>query len=209
MVDNQLRTNEVFDLDILAAMGRLPREHFVASSMKSLAYSDQAVPMSGNGERSMMAPTAAARLVQLAAPRRHDFALLVGCGSGFTAALVGELVSSVVAIESDPQLVAEASDVLAKLGIENVVVIEADLEAGYPCEAPYDLILINGAVDYVPEDLTQQVRDGGRLVAVVGEGLAAPAMMYRRSDDSVSGAAAFNLAIPHLPGFRQAAEFVF
>lgn len=209
MVDNQLRTNEVFDLDILAAMGRLPREHFVSSSMRSLAYCDQAVPMSGQSERAMMAPTAAARLVQLALPQSDDFALLVGCGSGFTAALVGNLASSVVAIESDERLVAEASDVVAKLGIENVVVIEAELEAGLPSEAPYDLILIDGAIDFVPPALTNQLRDGGRLVAVVGEGLSAPAMIYRRSGNSISGAAAFNLSIPHLPGFRRAAEFLF
>lgn len=209
MVDNQLRTNEVFDLDVLAAMSRLPREAFVASSKKSLAYSDHAVPVIGDAERLMMAPTAAARLVQLCNPKPDDFALVVGCGAGFTAALIGELASSVVAIESSEAMVSEATSVLSELGTENVVVVEADLEAGLPDEAPYDLILIDGAVDFVPEGLFGQLRDGGRLVAVVGEGLSAPAMIYHRSGETVSGAAAFNLAIPHLPGFRKAAEFVF
>ena len=209
MVDNQLRTNEVFDHQILGAMLQLPRERFVAPSFKSMAYSDHAAPLPGTDDRKMMPPVAAARLVQLADGHSGDVALVVGCGTGYTSALLAQLVDSVVALDEDESLVGFAADILSNLHIENVATVQGSLESGLSAEGPYDIILIEGAVDYVPAELMDQMRDGGKLIAVEGSGLSAPANLYRKSGGEVSCTPAFNLSIPRLPGFTRKAEFVF
>jgi protein-L-isoaspartate(D-aspartate) O-methyltransferase len=138
-----------------------------------------------------------------------DVVLEVGCGTGYASAILSKLGSSVVAIESDATLATTATETLSRLGHDNVAVVVVDLEAGYAPEAPYDVIFVHGAVEFVPDALLAQLRDGGRLVVVEGYGNASQARLYIKESGRVSERNVFNTAIKPLPGFRKAKEFVF
>jgi protein-L-isoaspartate(D-aspartate) O-methyltransferase len=213
MVDTQLRTQNVTDLDVLAAMAALPRERFVPASARPFAYIDDDVLIkpaaNGGPPRYLMEPVPFARLVQLAAPGKTDIVLDIGCGTGYSAAVLARLADSVVAVESDAELAQRASETLVELGIDTVAVVNAPLETGFPSEGPYDVILLDGAVEKVPDGLLDQLKEGGRLVAVVGTGWAASGTIFARSNDKVAGRPVFNAAVQPLPGFRQAAGFAF
>jgi protein-L-isoaspartate(D-aspartate) O-methyltransferase len=210
MVDNQLRTNDVTDHGILDAMGKVPRERFVPASKRCIAYSDSDIPLSlGDTQRYLMKPHVFAKLVQLAAVRKDDVVLCVGCATGYGVAVLAELAGSVVGLEETAEATAAASDLLVDLGIENAAVVDGDLVTGAASEGPYDVIVIDGAIEELPDALTAQMKDGGRLVAVEGEGGAGAARLYIRSGETVSGRFAFNASAHVLPGYRAAKEFVF
>ena len=139
----------------------------------------------------------------------HGLVLEVGCGTGYASAILSKLGSSVVALESDAELAASATETLASLGYDNVAVVTGDLEGGYAPEAPYDAVFVHGAVEFVPEALFAQLRDGGRLVVVEGYGNASQARLYIKEGGRVAERKAFNTAVKPLPGFRKAKEFVF
>jgi protein-L-isoaspartate(D-aspartate) O-methyltransferase len=145
----------------------------------------------------------------LAAIQPQDIVLVVGAATGYGAAVVSRLASSVVALEEDAALAARAGTNLEALSVENVAVVTGPLAAGYAKEAPYDVILIDGAVETVPTALTDQLRDQGRLIAIVGAGRAADAMIYQKTGTEVSGRSAFNAAARPLPGFAKPKAFVF
>ncbi len=213
MVDSQLRTQNVTDLNVLAAMSAVPREHFLPPAKRPLAYIDEDIeikPATDTGPaRYMMEPAPCARMAQLAAILPSDIVLDVGCGCGYSAAVLGRLADSVVALESDAELAEQASQALMELGDGNVAVVVGPLEAGYPSEGPYDVIFLDGAVERVPESLLRQLKEGGRLVAPVGIGWSAQVMVYTRSDNEVAGRPVFNAAVHPLPGFLKPAAFVF
>lgn len=211
MVDTQIRTTDVTDLAVLDAFLAVPREEFVPAHRRELAYidEDQLLAETAEGARYLMEPSPAARLVQLALVKKQDVVLDIGCGTGYLAAVLSQLASSVIALESNPDFVAAASDKLQALGCDNVVVVSGELTAGYAKEAPFDVIIIEGAVDFVPETLQAQLRDGGRLVAIEGQGNMGVAHVYVKEDGIVSRRGVFNAAVKPLPGFRHAAEFVF
>ncbi len=213
MVDNQLRTQSVTDYGVLAAMGTVPREQFLPPASRALAYidSDLAIKAAtpGSPARYMMEPAPLARLMQLAEVDKADVVLVVGCGTGYAAAVLARLADSVVALEEDADLAAQASEVLAELGVDNVAVVTGSLEAGYPSEAPYDVIFVDGAVEVVPVTLTDQLKDDGRLVAVVGYGRSAAATLFRRSGSDLGSRAAFDADVQPLPGFHRPKAFVF
>ncbi len=213
MVDNQLRTQSVTDYEVLAAMGAVPREEFLPPASRALAYIDSdlalATAAADGPARYMMEPAPLARLVQLAEVGKADVVLVVGCGSGYSAAVLARLADSVVALEQDRELAAEASETLTELGVDNVAVVTGSLEAGYPSEAPYDVIFVDGAVEVVPAALTDQLKDGGRLVAVVGYGRSAAATLFRRSAGDIGSRIAFDADVQPLPGFRKPKAFVF
>jgi protein-L-isoaspartate(D-aspartate) O-methyltransferase len=203
----------VTDLEVLAAMAEVPREHFVPAQSKPLAYIDDDIAvkaaMAGAPARYLMEPAPFARMLQLAGIAKTDIVLDVGCGSGYSAAVLARLADSVVALESDADLARGASDALVELGIDNAAVVSGPLEAGYPSEGPYDVIFLEGAVDDVPDVLLRQLKEGGRLVGAVGSGRSASVNIYTRSNDEIAGRAAFNADIRPLPGFRKPAAFVF
>lgn len=213
MVDSQVRTTDVTDAAILDAMLSVPREKFVPSKLRELAYIDEdlqiAAAVGRVPARYLMEPSPFARLVQLAAIRPADFVLDVGCGSGYSAAVLARLASSVVALECDEHLAREATDTLSALGCDTVAVVEAPLPGGHAEEAPYDVIVVEGAVAAVPQALFDQLRDGGRLVAVEGFGNAGIARLYVRDGAVVSGRRAFNAAVKPLPGFEPVESFQF
>ncbi len=210
MVDTQVRTEGVTDYRIIRTMGEVPRERFVPARARPFAYTDADIAVKEDGHsRHMIRPATLARLIQAAAITPTDFVLMVGCTTGYAAAVMAGLASSVVALESDEQLAASATETLTDVGVGNVAVVTGPLEAGYAAEAPYDVIFMDGSVEEVPAALFAQLKEGGRLVAVVGYNRAAPAMVYTRTDDDIGERPVFDAFVPALPGFSRPREFVF
>lgn len=210
MVDGQLRTTDVTDHAVLKAMGEVPREAFVPASLAALAYIDDDLPVGGSGAtRFLMRPAIFGKLVQLAEIDPTDVVLVVGGASGYEAAVIARLAGSVVALEEDAELAKAASDRLSRLGVETAAVVVGPLAAGWPAEAPYDVILIAGAVESGLEPFGEQLRDGGRMVVVEGLGGSAAARLYTRTGGAVSGRFAFNAAARPLAAFERPKAFVF
>jgi protein-L-isoaspartate(D-aspartate) O-methyltransferase len=210
MVDSQLRTESVTDYEILSVMGRIPREQFVPAHQRALAYLDTDTPLTGGSTpRYLMEAAPFARLLQLSEIDKADLALDIGCGSGYSAAVIAGLANFVIALESDTTLAVQAKENLAALGIDNAKVVVGSLDAGYAAEGPYDLIFVDGAVEVIPPALFGQLKETGRLVAVVGHGRSATAILCTKSDDQIGRRPAFNADVRPLPGFRKAEAFVF
>ncbi|MGE3363938.1 MAG: protein-L-isoaspartate O-methyltransferase [Rhizobiaceae bacterium] len=207
MVDGQVRTTDVTDLALISAMLEVPREEFVPVERRALAYIDEDVLIAP--ARYLMEASPLAKLLQLAAINPGDIVLDIGCGTGYSAALLSRLAGSVIALESDPHLAASANERLSALGCDNVAVVQGELNQGYADEAPYEVIFLGGAVESVPETLFGQLKEGGRLVAVEGHGNAAIAKLYLKSGSEVTARRAFNAAIKPLPGFESAPTFQF
>ena len=164
---------------------------------------------SGAPPRHLIAPAVLARLVQAAQIAPTAIVLDVGAGTGYGAAVLSRLANSVVALEPDAELAAAATENLVAADVSNVAVLAEPLAAGFPAEAPYDAIVVEGAVDAVPEALLRQLKDGGRLVAMVGRGQAAAGTVFLRSGDAFGARTLFNAGAEPLPGFERSAGFVF
>jgi protein-L-isoaspartate(D-aspartate) O-methyltransferase len=209
MVDSQLRTFDVNDIPLLDAMNTVPRERFVTPGRESLAYMDQDIPVSDGPERRrMLAPMVAARMMQALEVVRGTRALDVACGLGYTTAVLAELGADATGLEADAELAAAAQARLAALGA-SARVVSGPLQQGHAQAAPYDVILVNGAVEVEPEGLLRQLADGGRLVCVHGRGRAARATLYVRSGDAFGQRSLFDAAAPLLAGFKAEPGFVF
>ncbi len=208
MVENQIRPNKVTDPRIITAMAGIPRELFVPEESRGIAYVDEDIPV--GKERFLMEPRVLARLLQCAEIEKTDVVLDIGCGTGYSAAVLAELANTVVALESDRELAAAATKHCEQLGIDNAVVIEAELDAGYGEQAPYDVIFFDGAVQRIPENICEQLTEGGRLAAVVddGAGLGRATLVLRRGG-VLSRRLLFDAATPRLPGFSVEPGFVF
>ncbi|MGE5266696.1 MAG: protein-L-isoaspartate O-methyltransferase family protein [Deltaproteobacteria bacterium] len=212
MVESQVRPSDVTDRRIPRAMNAVPREAFVAAARRSLAYLDIDLPVDTAGPASgrvMLAPRTFAKLLQLARIEPGDIVLDVGCATGYSAAILGRLAQTVVAVESDAGLAQEATRVLQTLGADNVAVVNGDLAAGYPSEGPFDAIVLEGAVASVPDALLGQLRDGGRLVAIVSDGRSGRAVVFQRTGETVSESDGFDAMAPFLPGLAPVQRFVF
>jgi protein-L-isoaspartate(D-aspartate) O-methyltransferase len=208
MVDSQLRTNRVTDAGVLTAMGAVPRELFVPPQLAGVAYMDD--DLSVGGGRYLMEPMVLGRLLQAADIRPSDIVLDVGCATGYSTAVAAKLAATVIALESDSALARKAVETLARLQIDNAVVEEEELRAGCPRHAPYDVILIQGAVSEIPRNLAVHLAEGGRLVAVVASPeRAGRAVLALKSGGVVSHRELFDAAIPPLPGFELAPAFRF
>lgn len=209
MVDNQLRTSGITDRRILTAMGELPREVFVPEPRRSLAYIDEAHTLPGPSGRAIPAPAPFARLLQLAEVEGADSVLDVGTGTGYSAAVIGRLAREVIAVESDAALVAAARRNLADVGAANVTVVQAALFDGAPNHGPFDVIMLEGAVAGVPDSLLSQLREGGRLVAMVRAGGAPVANVFVRNGDEFAPRTEFNTSMPALSRETLPDAFVF
>lgn len=207
MVENQIRTTDVTSHSVLRAFYNVPREAFVPAKAKSLAYIDTDIEVAPG--RYLMEASPLAKLLQLAAVTKNDVVLEVGTGSGYVAAILSQLAGSVISVEVDGALAEQATERLSSLGHDNVAVVTGELQNGYASEAPYDLVFVNGAVEEVPSALLEQLRDGGRLVAVVGYGNAAQAKVLVKEQGAISESTYFNASVKPLPGFGKIKEFVF
>lgn len=208
MVDSQLITNRIVDPRLVEVMATLPREKFLPEERRVLAYIDEDVPV-GDG-RHLTEPMVIARMIQAVEPSEGDVALVVGCCTGYATAVLGKLVSTVVALESDHGLAGRAQATLAELGIDNAAVVEGPLAEGYAKQAPYDSILIDGQVPEVPAVILQQLAEGGRLATVEKPaGRVGRLVRYVRYQGAISKLDIFDASIPPLPGFERAETFVF
>ena len=213
MVESQVRPNGITNPRIIETMAAVPRELFVPQSRRELAYMDEDVLIAITPEgakRWLIEPMAFARLLQLAEIGPQDLVLDVGCASGYSTAVIAGLAESVIAIEEDEVLVQVASENLAKLGITNAAVTQAPLPQGMPSEAPFDVIFLNGRVPTLPQTLLSQLKDGGRMVGVIGENPVSPAIVCTRNGTAMSSRNAFDASVAPLPGFASPARgFVF
>jgi protein-L-isoaspartate(D-aspartate) O-methyltransferase len=207
MVDNQIRTSGITDRRLLAALGAVPREEFVPDTKRPLAYLDEAIALSG--QRWLAAPAQFARLVQLAAINGGEHVLDLGCGSGYSSAVLARLAGSVVAIEEEAALAAEAREILSRLDASNATVIEGPLQTAGKAQGPYDVIVLEGAVSEVPEAFFAQLKPEGRLVAAVGApGKVPVANLFARSGKGIAASASFDVRMPRLVDAPRD-EFVF
>src|SRR5438876_2619839 len=179
MVDGQVRTSDVTDPRIIVAMLELPRERFVAQANADLAYLDLDAPVAraprGGGGGRLLEPMVLAKMVQAAAVRAADHVLDVGCATGYSSALLARLAGSVIALEEDAVLAAAARENLKAIGAGKVEMVTGPLAQGFRPRAPYDLIFVDGASEIEPRSLFEQLKDQGRLIAVVGRPPAARA----------------------------------
>jgi protein-L-isoaspartate(D-aspartate) O-methyltransferase len=218
MVDTQLRTDRVTDRRILAAFAALARERFVPAAKRDLAYSDAALEVwlsfDGGPARYLLPPVVLARLIQLASVEAKDAVLDIGCATGYSTAVLACLARAVTAVESEPELAASARETLQALGLSNAAVLKGEHARGAPQAGPFDVILVNGSVPEVPESLLAQLKDGGRLVAVVtagpqGRPRQGKATLFVNVDGDASGVPHFDANAKPLPGFAFSPTFTF
>ena len=210
MVDGQVRTADVTDQRIIAAMLDVPRERFVPERNASLAYLDLDVAVtSGTPARRLLKPMVLAKLIQAAEIGRQDRVLDVACATGYSTAVLSRLARSVVALEEDATLARHARENLAAAAAANAEVVSGPLPEGWQTGAPYDVILVNGTAEVMTERLLRQLKEGGRLVGIVGRAPASKAMRYLAAGGQASALPIFDAAAPALPGFAQPPAFVF
>lgn len=209
MVESQIRTNKVTDSGIIGAFESVPRELFVPKGKRGIAYTDEALDI-GSG-RHMLEPMVLARLLQAAQPKANDVALDVACGTGYATALLARLVSTVVGLDEAADLIERGNEILSGLEIDNAALVAGGLASGYGKQAPYNVIVIEGAVEVLPEALFDQLADGGRLVTIEGGSAVGPgvAVLYEKRGAHVGRRVLFDAGTPGLPTFRRKPEFVF
>ena len=206
MIDSQIRPSDVTDPQVLAAFAAVAREGYVPRGARALAYAD--VPVEVAPGRFMLEPRCFAKLLQLAAIKPDDRILDVGCADGYSAAILARLGGKVVALEQDADLLRIASDGLAKNG--DIILVQGALIEGARNEGPFDVIIVEGAIEQVPETLLSQLAEGGRLVVVMNDdGPQGKATLFRKEHGGIGRRAVFDAAAPILAGFRKAMGFIF
>lgn len=206
MVESQVRTSDVTDERIQAAMREIPRDRFVPEDKRPLAYADTAVEVWHR--RYLLDPRTFAKLAQLAEIAPTDRLLDVGCASGYSTAVLARLAGAVTAIEDNDELVARASQLLAECGCP-ARVLRGKLSDGAAAHAPYDVIFINGAIEVEPLQLFEQLGESGRLVTIIRAGKQSRANLFVRDRGRVGNRTDFDAYVPVLPGFAREKAFVF
>jgi protein-L-isoaspartate(D-aspartate) O-methyltransferase len=207
MVETQVRTNDVTDPRIHAAMRSVERERFVPAAKRALAYTD--LPIEVVHGRFLSDPRTFAKLLQLAAIRATDSVLDVACATGYSTAVIAQLAKRVAGLEQDADLVRTASELVRSCGVLNASLVQGGLAEGCRQEAPFDVIYINGAVEVVPDSLLNQLGEGGRLVAVMRSDGQSRARLFTRENGNVGCREDFDSGVPLLVGFRKTVGFVF
>ncbi|MBF0561774.1 MAG: protein-L-isoaspartate O-methyltransferase [Alphaproteobacteria bacterium] len=207
MVASQIQPNNVTDSFVIRAMAAVPREEFVPKAMRGIAYMDEDLDL-GAG-RYLLEPMVLARLLQAAAIEPEHVVLDIGCATGYSTAVLARMASTVLAVECDPALAGAATEALIRAGIDNAAVVTGPLEQGYPAQAPYNVIIFEGAVTAVPEPVRNQLADGGRLVVIIEDGGIGRGTLITRTGNVFGTRVLFEANAPRLPGFAQAPVFVF
>jgi protein-L-isoaspartate(D-aspartate) O-methyltransferase len=208
MILGQVRTNDVQDLAVIGAMESLPREDFVPAGQRHLAYADVCVPVKPG--RSLLDPRTLAKLLQFARIAPTERVLDIASGTGYSTAVLCQISQDVVTLEEDPELAKIAAPLLAKTPkIGRLFGAVGPHSAGNKDKAPYDVILVNGAISQPPQAWTHQLRPGGRLLAVVNQGPTGKARLYVQDGGVLAGRDVFDATVPLLPGFAVHREFAF
>jgi len=207
MVESQVRTADVTDARIVQAMRRLPRERFAPAQKRAVAYADLEVEVAPG--RTLLRPRDLAKLLQALAPQANERALEIAGATGYGAAVLASCCKEVITLDPDGDLSFAAGAALESCGLGNVKAVSTALVDGWKDEAPYDVIVLNGAAEIVPESWLQQLAPGGRLGVIVREGAAGAARIYTRAGDAISHRTAFD-AFPALtPGLERPRGFSF
>ena len=209
MLECQIRPNKVIDERVLSAFSEIPRELFVQKSMRDIAYIDEDLPLS-NG-RYLMEPMILARLIQSLELSVSDNVMIIGVGTGYSAAIISQIVASVIGIESRANLIQKAENNLTSLDITNAVLFKERLQDGYSKEAPYNAILIDGGVSFIPDNILNQLANDGRLVSIYRSKAetAGEASLWMRAARKFSRTCLFNAQVPTLEEFKLKQEFSF
>ncbi len=216
MVEGQVKPNRVTDEALLAAMLAVPRERFVPEALRGIAHVDEALPL-GRG-RFLVEPMITGRLLQEAEVTRGHRVLVVGAGTGYTAAVLARLGAQTVALEEDRILADQAREALADTATSGVMLVEGPLTSGWAASAPYDVIIVDGAVAAMPQPILEQIAEGGRLATIVASG-GGPAARYgygvgrgtvfSRVAGTIVQRPIFDASTPFLPGFEPKPTFEF
>lgn len=207
MVDTQVRTSDVTRYSIIEAMLWCPREAFVPRARREIAYAEAEIPLAPG--RAMLTPRAFAKMLEAAEIGADDLVLDLAPGAGYSTAVISRLAAAVVAIEPDAGLSKQATEALESLEVVNAVVSQGDPAAGDPAHGPYDVIFIGGAVQRLPEALTDQLKDGGRLVAIFVDRGVGQCRVTLRVGDTLAQRIAFDINGPPVPGFETKRVFAF
>jgi protein-L-isoaspartate(D-aspartate) O-methyltransferase len=205
MVDSQVRPNDVTSYPVIDAMLQVPREQFVPESRRDVAYVGENIDLAPG--RVLLEPRTLGKMLEVLDLQNTDLVLNIGAGYGYSAALIARIAEAVVAVESDESMATEAQARLAAQDVFNVAVVHAPLTEGYASQAPYDAILIEGAVEQVPATLADQLAEGGRIVALFADGNLGTVRIGRKVDGRINWRFSFNAGAPILPGFAKEPGF--
>ncbi len=205
MVDTQVRPSDVTKFPIIAAMLEVPREAFVPRASAPVAYMDAPVPLGGG--REMPEARVLAKILDALAISCEDEVLILGGGLGYSAAVLARMAASVVMVEEDAAMAAEAEATLAQHEVDNAAILQGPLAEGAPRAAPFDVILIEGGVEAVPEAITDQLRNGGRIAAMFQDGALGAVRIGLSIEGKMAWRFAFNAGAPVLPGFASEKAF--
>lgn len=205
MVDTQVRPSDVTKYPIIDAMLSVAREDFVPQEQREAAYADMQVPL--GGPRMLLEPRTFAKMLDAISVGPDEMVLDLGAGMGYGAAVLAHMADFVVAVEADEALAAEAEERLAQADVDNVAVITGPLAEGAAKHGPYDAILIEGAVEVLPDAIADQLREGGRIVSVFAEGNLGLVRLGQKVDGTISWRFEFNATAPILAGFEARKEF--
>ena len=210
MIEQQIRPWEVLDPQVLELLMAVRREDFVPAAHRALAFVDMEIPTGSAPGQVMLAPRVQARLVQDLAVKKTDKVLEIGCGTGYTTALLAKLGAQVLALEIDAGLAKQASANLQQAGIANAQVRQADGSQGAASDGPFDVILLSGSVAEVPQALLDQLSVGGRLAASVGdEPMMRATVVTRTGTQSFVSTQPWDANAPRLSGFAETPAFQF
>lgn len=207
MVESQIRTSDVTDIDVVRAFRSTPREKFVPKAHMALAYGDAHIDL-GEG-RFMPRPMDFAKMVQAADVKPTDIVLDIACGRGYSTAILAQLAETVVGLEDDAARVDHATKLLIDADITNAAIVEGDLKSGASEHGPFNVIFVNGAVTEPPKTWLDQLANNGRLVTVVMNGPVGRGTVFSRAGDAIGERVLFDANVPALPGFERDAAFVF
>lgn len=207
MVDSQVRPNDVTKFPIIEAMLAIPREDFVPDTLREAAYIGENVDLGGG--RVLLEPRTLAKMLDALALEAGQSVLDLGCGLGYSTAVVARMAGNVVAVEENPEWAARAQEILAGHGVTNATVQTGPLAAGAAGQPHFDAVLVQGAVEVLPEGVAAQLKEGGAIACIFMEGALGICRLGRKVDGAIAWRSIFNATAPVLPGFARKAEFVF
>lgn len=207
MVDTQVRPSDVTKFPIIDALLDVPREEYVPDDKRDAAYIGESIDL-GEG-RVVLEPRTFGKMLDAVDVQPTDVVLDIGCGLGYSTAVLAHLADFVVAVEDDAARAADAQAILSAQGVDNAAVFEGALAEGAAKNGPYDVIILQGAVEIMPDGVLAQLKDGGRVVAIFAEGALGVVRVGRKIDGVMNWRMSFNAGAPVLPGFAKEAAFTF
>lgn len=202
-----MRPSDVTKFPIIDALLHVPREDYVPDSQREAAYIGENINIGGG--RVLLEPRTLAKMLDAIDVQPSDVVLDLGCGLGYSTAVLAQLADFVVAVEDDEARAKEAQQNLSSHGVDNAAVFEGPLNEGAAKNGPYDVIMLQGAVEQVPQNLLDQIKDGGRLIAIFAEGQLGVVRVGRKIDGALNWRMSFNASAPVLSGFAKEAAFTF